>query len=994
MKKLGLALLSLTLLGIPVKVEAQALTSASSATAQACTSIALGTITWVFTTTYTCGRHATGDFWVTNSGGSTVSIKSISPAYTIAADGSARNGSMLNPGSSMAGYGSNGFDSRTIGHSTGGLGYTAGNNVGITMPLVITEGSSLLSSESYGDTRPGGSHQSYIKQIQVLTVVTANANVGDFRPSYIATVSKASPANVSSIDYGKLHSVVPPTTFTNTYSVAFLDTIMVEPQIELEMSTKGRYLHAGDNYSPKVGFSTDYGYGQNIGMAIGVLSMAVNSNYTNGQKANWVIRLIQHGIDLRYALDKATGTPQQGIRMLAGGSHTPAKIFVMAFAGWMLGNADLAAWGDHAQHPVTNESNQYFYVAQSDICASCKTGASSATNCTPAEQYPQSSLNEPEWGSDHKTSPQQDNHSFTYHACYRDQVGQATNSEVLAMKMMGMKLAVNLPQLFEYYEQRYMPASYSEANFDTNTIRDWQRDFWQTYKDITPPSGGTPPTNVNPTLNIISAVSQETTSTTGTVTLSYADSDGTVSSVAWTRTAPTSASGSCSLVAGTATCSGLTLTGAANNAFSFIATDNSGGTSTAVLANILRRTCPATPADTFDVNGGWSSSLGPCWLPMTTNTMNIGVQGYAQTSSALARHLAYMPWSGGAPDDYKVQVTSTSNVTEVSFLLFGCFSSYTSAGIYNGYVMSMQGLGTNLARYDAGQRVSLAPNTQVADGNWIAGETGTLECEDTGSSVILRAYDQNNVLIVSATDSTAGRYTSGEAFAGGWGGATFDGFVATSIVGGPGADTTPPTLGVTVPVNNPADTNDSTYNLLAGTAVDNVGVTSITCLNVTTSTSCTVTGLGPWSVASVTLTGTNIIRFQACDAATNCSVPYDVTLNYSAASSGTILVSDPGPARTEPYFFRGDQTNFRGACSMGTDHVEILVAGVLIDPSGTPASSAFVSGTTAWVTIQPIPIPKNVGDIVPVEFRCVQGDSSYASSILNMSSLRVPNRGR
>jgi len=311
-----------------------------------------------------------------------------------------------------------------------------------------------------------------------------------------------------------------------------------------------------------------------------------------------------------------------------------------------------------------------------------------------------------------------------------------------------------------------------------------------------------PVPNLNPTISITSAANFETTNTTTTITATVADPNGSVASVGWARTYPTTASGPCSVVSGTATCSGVGLVGKANNAFTLTVTDNNGAMATATW-NALRRTCDAIPSDDFDVDGGWPASLGPCFTPMTTAALNIG-NGNAAASSAATRHLSLRPWTGGAPDDYKVQVTSTSQVTESSFLLFGCFASTTSQGIYNGYVMSMQGLGTSLARYDNGIRTSLTATTQPADGGWSPQEIGTLECEDTGTSTVLTAKDQFGAVIIAATDLTAGRYTSGDPFVGAWGAATFDLFVATEL-NTPPAQVTSATL--TSTVASPQNTN-------------------------------------------------------------------------------------------------------------------------------------------------------------------------------------------
>jgi hypothetical protein len=558
--------------------------------------------------------------------------------------------------------------------------------------------------------------------------------------------------------------------------------------------------------------------------------------------------------------------------------------------------------------------------------------------------------------------------------------------------MMHAESLVNLPILFDYYPNRWNTTMNGLANAGTsNNIYVFHRDWWNAYNNIAAPSGGGQPANVNPTISLTSSATQEITTSTGTLTATYADSDGTVSSVGWARTFPTATSGSCSLAAGTATCSGVGAVDEANNTYTLTATDNSGGTAT-TSASILRRTCPATPADTFTVNGGWATSLGPCYTYMTT-TQPMMSSNEASASIVTTRHLALMPWSGGAPDDYKVQVTATSLPTEASFLLFGCMGSRTAVDNYNGYVMSMQGNGTNLAKYTAGVRSSLASNTQPADGGWIAGETGTLECEDTGSSTILTAKDQNGATIVSATDSTGSRYSSGDPFIGAWGGATFDNFASSSIVGGPGPDTTPPTLIITVPASNPSTTSDASYNLLQGTAADNIGVATVTCINLTTSTSCTTSGTTAWSVPTVNLTAdtSNTIRMQACDAALNCSAPVETIITHQTGISVVAAITYPGVARAEPYDVYGDQMQLRGTCT-SANHVEVFINGAAVGAADSPVSSSYISGTTSWAAIKPIPVGLDPSAIRAIEVRCVAGDASYSATQISITLRSLRSR--
>jgi hypothetical protein len=126
--------------------------------------------------------------------------------------------------------------------------------------------------------------------------------------------------------------------------------------------------------------------------------------------------------------------------------------------------------------------------------------------------------------------------------------------------------------------------------------------------------------------------------------------------------------------------------------------------------------------------------------------------------------------------------------------------------------------------------------------------------------------------------------------------------------GGGGADTTNPTVAITVPTTNLTFTAGSASIDLGGTASDNIGVTQVTWSN-NRGGNGTATGTSSWTANGIGLqTGTNTITITARDAAA------------LTASTSLIVSLNAGPAKT--YF---------------------------ISPTGSNANSGLLS-TAAWKT--------------------------------------------
>ncbi len=105
-----------------------------------------------------------------------------------------------------------------------------------------------------------------------------------------------------------------------------------------------------------------------------------------------------------------------------------------------------------------------------------------------------------------------------------------------------------------------------------------------------------------------------------------------------------------------------------------------------------------------------------------------------------------------------------------------------------------------------------------------------------------------------------------------------------------GADTTAPVVTITAPTNGTIiQVITQPLTTLAGTASDNVGVSSVVATNTTTGVQIVLTGTTTWSAASATLqAGTNVITVYATDAVPNTGTD-TVTVIYQPPAVSTAL---------------------------------------------------------------------------------------------------------
>jgi hypothetical protein len=149
----------------------------------------------------------------------------------------------------------------------------------------------------------------------------------------------------------------------------------------------------------------------------------------------------------------------------------------------------------------------------------------------------------------------------------------------------------------------------------------------------------------------------------------------------------------------------------------------------------------------------------------------------------------------------------------------------------------------------------------------------------------------NGVLHAPTTAASGGnglyRYTSSSAFPNSsFQGANYWVDVVFDTNSGSAPDTTIPTVAITSPTSASTYSTSSSSLSLAGTAADNVGVTSVTWVN-DRGGSGTASGTTSWSVSGVTLqSGANIISVTAHDAANNAATQ-TLTVTYTVVVDTT-----------------------------------------------------------------------------------------------------------
>lgn len=387
-------------------------------------------ITWTFNGEYAAGQFVNGEWWVVGP----VTITSISPGDPDLSDDVDVHGSMLNPGADRQG-----LDSRS-----GGDRYYRSINIARTMPYTILPGATLVSGLSHAIFDDG-----YLSKVAVLTVLDSPPATGSFRPPWYG--SDKPMFNESALNYSVLRKLAP--TPNSPTPASLTNGGMKHPLIDVVTG-------GGQNNSGFKANSLTEHYGREISKKTVAAALALQLNYTDAEKRDLLIEVVQRGIDT-YGLVKG------GYVFNPDGGHNHGRKLAMYVAAKVLGDADMMSWCDRQLHPVFQEDLQHEYVDERFTA------------------YPSSSWGTPEWGC--QTHRRFDVLNPDWESTgYRYINGQANVGLVLTVTLMGGRSEWNHEAMFEYIIDRYWPVesvtkTYGRGINSTNGIPRFTYEMWNAY---------------------------------------------------------------------------------------------------------------------------------------------------------------------------------------------------------------------------------------------------------------------------------------------------------------------------------------------------------------------------------------------------------------------------------------------------------------------------------------------------------------------------------
>jgi hypothetical protein len=182
-------------------------------------------------------------------------------------------------------------------------------------------------------------------------------------------------------------------------------------------------------------------YGQQIGQAVSDASMVLCFDYTPEEKEPLLINLVQVGLDY-WSLVKSGHPGWQG-----WGGHDSGHKFPIVFAGFMLGDAEMASPTKAFPKVELGEDNQTRYGkgwTGATVVFAGHSGISSATDKAPR----------PQWGPyEHMDPSKWDDENYRSEAYRRANTSCCWVGEALAMRLMKMEKVWDHDAFFDYVDR-------------------------------------------------------------------------------------------------------------------------------------------------------------------------------------------------------------------------------------------------------------------------------------------------------------------------------------------------------------------------------------------------------------------------------------------------------------------------------------------------------------------------------------------------------------
>lgn len=460
-------------------------------------------VTYNFASSVQVGQYANGEWWAVGP----VTITSITPAAAVVSGtfdtsgGTAYsnrnvNGTMVNPGnrsfvggSTAANYDgvlTQGFDSLGTPGSAPTLPYNSSldkDPATLGSSLVVTTGSvvkTISRTGANGTTYPDSSGRQHIQRMVVLTVVSSAPAAGSFRPP-IAVSDKASYWTDSDLDYSWWPSLALPSGDVSPWASG--TTVLTTQAAKM----RGPYpLHFTQNTAGgRTTMPLNDGqaeYGREIGHDIAISALALCLDYTNAQKRDLLVGLVQLGIDVLGRRNEG------GIFASSGGGEPWRKMPLLIAAKALASSAGAAALNAEVAASRLNyaESGQYFTVAKADIDANAAHYTADGRSRPP---YDMTMVGTSEWGEAHTSTPSlatvRTRDGNGWETWYRPHNVAHMLGQTLAARLMGLDTLWNDPIVFDYEDRAWSKvknSTFTTIAYGNSPTRFTQR-MWQTYRN-------------------------------------------------------------------------------------------------------------------------------------------------------------------------------------------------------------------------------------------------------------------------------------------------------------------------------------------------------------------------------------------------------------------------------------------------------------------------------------------------------------------------------
>lgn len=387
-------------------------------------------ITWTLDQSLTWGTFANGDPYVIAP--ADCDVDAITPA-AVGGAGRHTNGSALGVQYTVWGQP---FDS----YYNGTIPYVEADNVGLALPVTLTDGDTLISTESRPTVASDLVVQTMIDRASVLTVLAAAPAEACFRPWYAGPTRQATNAlyTVAQVKEELLQRIHPASYAANIDQLA---ERFERLQLEGCNGWPGRWTHPFYNMPE---------YGRDIANELQLAYMALNADVPVSAKRRLLYAMLQRAIDLYGCVVNGWASPGDG-------GHGSGRKGLILFAGKMGFDELLAINTVCESSPLSDASKRrHTYIFGED----CQTFEVAVTDPGPPVEingdngnYNQQQVGLAEWGNKHGYEPDGDNSDVFGDPYRRCCTANTWWGQTLMMHALGARIEWDHEPYFDYVDR-------------------------------------------------------------------------------------------------------------------------------------------------------------------------------------------------------------------------------------------------------------------------------------------------------------------------------------------------------------------------------------------------------------------------------------------------------------------------------------------------------------------------------------------------------------